>query len=581
MSGRLLWSSAGETGARLIDPATGAERKLPKLDSMLMSVAAGSPGTTWLGTVEGLFRCEGDHIETVACTRVSSAKARDMQSDGAGGLFYLSSQMVRHRAADGTDTLVVGHWPISGFSPVAIVRGAPDILWVGGDGGLFRVTPRAGAPPLVEAIPQSDLGTSSLSALLVDRRGWLWVGANTGLSVFDGHHWVTLNVEDGLPANDIDERGLREDADGTIWITSSAGVSHLLHPEKVFAPEKLEVVVSRASLDGRMIRNADLPFNRKPLLIEVGTPAYTAQQSVTFRYRMSGVDEDWIETSSGRIFYPFVPPGRHRFEVLAYDSLKHRVSAPATLRINIAFPWWRQWWSETLWALAIVGVLYGLFRLRVRTERARQTELERRVAEVTAEIRRAQAELAYQATHDQLTSLLNRSAIENKLAEFLREGSRTTARVVVGLVDVDHFKAINDGWGHLTGDAVLREMGALTAAILRADEYGGRYGGEEILVVLQNTDGRAVSRLAEFHQRVRMHSFGKAGSPGVLNVTCSIGMAAVFDGDSWESLIGRADRALYNAKRSGRDRIAGLAGSTGSHEGEIAMGERARSHDGP
>ena len=77
---------------------------------------------------------------------------------------------------------------------------------------------------------------------------------------------------------------------------------------------------------------------------------------------------------------------------------------------------------------------------------------------------------------------------------------------------------------------------------------------------------------------MRTHSFSKAGTPGILNVTCSIGMAAVFGGDTWESLIGRADRALYHAKRNGRDRIAGLAGFTGSNDVD-GMPDRARSGD--
>ena len=214
----------------------------------------------------------------------------------------------------------------------------------------------------------------------------------------------------------------------------------------------------------------------------------------------------------------------------------------------------------------------------MRVERARQTELERRVEEVTAEIRQAQAALAYQATHDQLTGLLNRSEVESRLAGLLSD-AHAVPDIVIGLVDVDHLKAINDGWGHLTGDSVLREMGALATGVLRAEEFAGRYGGEEILVVLRNSDGRAVSRLAALHQGVRAHSFNKAGTPGILNVTCSIGLAAVFGGDNWETLIGRADRALYHAKRTGRDRIAGLAGSTGSND-QDGLSERARSGDG-
>ena len=481
-----------------------------------------------------------------------------MISDDAGGFFYLTRHQLRHLSANRTDTPIVGKWPVAGFIPLGVARGAGNSVWVGGEGGLFRVWMRGTAPPLLEAVPQGDLGSGDIVAVLTDHRGWLWVSTTAGLSVFDGSRWITLSTEDGLLSNDLDQRGLREDPDGSIWITSSAGVSHLLHPEKVFAPETLDVVISRASLDGHLIQNAHLPFNRKPLLIEVGTPGYSAEQSVAFRYRLSGVDEDWVETSSGRIFYPFVPPGRHRFEVIAYDRLKHRVSAPQSLVIDIAYPWWRQWWAETLWAFGVFAFLYGLLRLRVRVERARRAELERRVEEVTAEIRQAQATLAFQATHDQLTGLLNRSEVETRLAGFLQDAARIP-EIVVGLVDIDHFKAINDGWGHLTGDAVLREMGALTAGILRADEFAGRYGGEEILVVLRNGNGRAVSRLAAFHGRVRDHGFGKAGTPGVLAVTCSIGLAAVFRGDNWETLIGRADRALYHAKRTGRDRIAGLA----------------------
>ena len=123
------------------------------------------------------------------------------------------------------------------------------------------------------------------------------------------------------------------------------------------------------------------------------------------------------------------------------------------------------------------------------------------------------------------------------------------------------------------------EMGALGLGMLRAEEFAGRYGGEEILLVLRNNDGRAVARLAEFHHRVRSHHFSKAGSPGLLSVTCSVGLAAVFAGDSWESLIDRADRALYHAKRSGRDRIAGLAGSAATLEADSLLERVQRSGD--
>ena len=580
-SAGLLWTSNGEDESHVIDPASGMERPL-RIPSLL-AVVPGGASTTWLATRDGIYRCDGAAIDAIACTRLQSGLVKDMVRDGSGGFFYLVKHRLRHLRADGTVVLLVDRWPVADFNPLAIAGDPGSGMWVGGEGGLFRVVLRGAARPLLQAVPPSDIGSDTAVAVLVDHRGWLWVGTDTGLSVYNGHRWSTLNTEDGLLSNDLDQRGLREDPDGSIWITSSAGISHLLHPEQAFAPRLLDVVISRASVDGHLIeaghliKEGHLPFNRKPLLIDVGTPGYSAEQSVTFRYRMSGVDDDWIETSNGRIFYPFVPPGRHRFEVFAYDLLKHRVSAPQSLTIDIAYPWWQQWWADALWACGGIAFVYGVIRLRVRVERARQAELERRVEEVTAEIRQAQAALAYQATHDQLPGLLNRSELETRLAGFLHDASSAPG-IVVGLVDIDHFKTINDGWGHLTGDAVLREMGALSAGILRADEFAGRYGGEEILVVLRNGDGRAVSRLAAFHHGVRSHRFGKAGSPGVLTVTCSIGLAAVFRADNWETLIGRADRALYHAKRTGRDRIAGLAEAASRNEAD-AIPERTRLGD--
>ena len=575
-SAGLLWGSNGEGGGlRVIDPATGATRILPLPNSV--AIAAGKAATTWLGTIDGLFRCTARDLSDIACLRVAGGHIRDIAEDGAGGLFFATNTTLNHLSATGDDTLLVDHWPLVNFNPFTLAR-AGSSLWVGGNGGLFRLALHGSATPQIEVVPPGRFVGGTVVALLASRRGWLWIGTDAGLSVFDGSRWVSIDTEAGLLSDDLDQRGLREDPDGTIWISSSAGISHLLKPDQVFAAHNLEVVISQALFDDHLLRGASLPFNRKPLTIDVGTPSYPAQQSVVFRYRMAGVDDDWIESVNSRITYPFVPPGRHQFIVLAYDRLKHRISTPQTLTIDIAYPWWRQWWAETLWTLGVVGILYGGSRLRVRVERARQTELERRVEEVTAEIRQAQAALAYQATHDQLTGLLNRSEVESRLAGLLSD-AHAVPDIVIGLVDVDHFKAINDGWGHLTGDSVLREMGALATGVLRAEEFAGRYGGEEILVVLRNSDGRAVSRLAAFHQGVRAHSFNKAGTPGILNVTCSIGLAAVFGGDNWETLIGRADRALYHAKRTGRDRIAGLAGSTGSND-QDGLSERARSGDG-
>ncbi|MBE7211270.1 MAG: GGDEF domain-containing protein [Gluconacetobacter diazotrophicus] len=121
------------------------------------------------------------------------------------------------------------------------------------------------------------------------------------------------------------------------------------------------------------------------------------------------------------------------------------------------------------------------------------------------------------------------------------------------LLDVDHFKRINDERGHLAGDEVLRALGPMISRCLRDGEYAGRYGGEEILLVLSDADGRAAERVLKLHLAIRHDTFRTPSGP--ICITCSIGVTWAGIEDSWESLVGRADAALYEAKHDGRDRV--------------------------
>ena len=118
------------------------------------------------------------------------------------------------------------------------------------------------------------------------------------------------------------------------------------------------------------------------------------------------------------------------------------------------------------------------------------------------------------------------------------------------LVDIDHFKAVNDTWGHSVGDDVLRCVAATLSGSVRSDDDVGRWGGEEFLVLLPATDATGVATLAA---RLRAEVAGSEPHPG-LHVTVSIGGAVTYDGDA-QALIDAADRALYAAKSAGRDRV--------------------------
>jgi len=165
---------------------------------------------------------------------------------------------------------------------------------------------------------------------------------------------------------------------------------------------------------------------------------------------------------------------------------------------------------------------------------------------------RSQAEYSsvHQMAHtDALTSLPNRRAMQKGLERELRRHNPLGFSIL--LVDIDHFKRVNDEHGHPVGDQVLREVGMRLSSALRAEDEFCRWGGEEFLILAPNTDCAGAERLAErLSEGVR-----KEPLLGSLALTVSVGLACWREGDTAEALIRRADEAMYRAKAAGRNRL--------------------------
>ena len=178
------------------------------------------------------------------------------------------------------------------------------------------------------------------------------------------------------------------------------------------------------------------------------------------------------------------------------------------------------------------------------------------MSDTNASLRAANSELATIAKRDELTGLLNRRAVLARLAESFAAWRRGGPVFSVLMIDLDHFKVINDEAGHLGGDEMLAQVAQRLRTMVRASDAVGRYGGEEFIVVLSDTSAEGARRAGlKLMEAVRAMSFCYEGS--TLRATVSVGGTAVHEGDACpDALIARADRALYAAKHDGRDRQA-------------------------
>lgn len=179
-------------------------------------------------------------------------------------------------------------------------------------------------------------------------------------------------------------------------------------------------------------------------------------------------------------------------------------------------------------------------------------ELERRVADRTAELAVATAELRHQALHDSLTGLANRVALWDQLTRRLEAADRRTPRTAVLFLDLDDFKMVNDTFGHAAGDQLLIEAARRIEAELRADDTGARVGGDEFVVLLADaaTGEEALAVARRIADRLRVpYEF----DAHMYATTSSIGVAVAGDElATADAIVAAADTAMYDAKRSGR-----------------------------
>ncbi|PZP33768.1 MAG: hypothetical protein DI603_06660 [Roseateles depolymerans] len=574
-------------GSLWVGTSDGLWRLAPGAKALQPVQLAGKPGARSIGEVNALVQLADDSV----------------WAGGAAGLL----RVAQPGAADPPTAQLLATEGLVGHTVVGMALDREGRLWVDTSAGLHRLLTSTAGQARFEAFPQAS-GDEVVGAfganLLADRDGRIW----THRGLFDprsGMHRAFTPV-DGVDFGNGWFRAYAELADGRFIFGGARGLL-VAQPER-FTPWTFQppVVATELRVAGQ---SRPLPNDGQTLELMPGQRSfnlsfaaldYSQPARNRYRYRLDGLDDDWQEVGAAErtATYTNLEPGTYRLHV--QGSNRDGAWSPHELqvRVRVDATWW-QWRSvQALALVAAAALLLAIVRLRMRLLLRRQQQLEARVAEATAALQQKSRELEEASLTDPLTGLRNRRFVEQHLpidvALALRRhesvehyGHHPSQEVSAGsgdllffLVDIDHFKRINDSLGHMAGDAVLTQMRGRLQQVFRATDYLVRWGGEEFLIVARGTPRSQAAELAErARQAVAGEDFVLANGER-LTLTCSVGFAAfplVPDWPralDWRAAIDLTDAALYEAKALGRNAWVGLLDARADSEEALRRDSR-------
>ena len=333
---------------------------------------------------------------------------------------------------------------------------------------------------------------------------------------------------------------------GTMWFGTDQGLYRYDPTATPLAPLQPAPVLRHAFA-------SPLPYAFGRIRLEFAPLSF--RPGVAYQYRLDPADADWSAWSSEPFLdYTNLEAGTYTFRLRSRGTTG-LVSGETRWSFTVAPPWYRTRWALAAGIVALLLLIAMLVRLRTTALRKQAERLRALVNERTEDLREANLHLERLSLLDELTGIANRRYFQRALVEGWRTAHELRQPLALILLDLDHFKRINDELGHPAGDATLITVGRhLAKEVRRSGDFStrsrdlvARIGGEEFAVLLSNTDLAFALHTAE---RLRA---GIATLPA--GVTASCGVASIIPNahEGWNALVEEADRALYAAKNAGRN----------------------------
>lgn len=505
------------------------------------------PSRVWMATKDGVatLRREGNRWRYEGLIPGTPTYSRRLVEDDGGALWIATI--------------------FKGVIRLEMTNGAPRVRTYGeGEMDVARVDDRivlvkSGAlfEPLADGgiRPDPRLGhfQGKFFAIAEDTQGNVW-GNGSPLVVLhraaDGRY-----AREAFPllTNDVTRVQMIAADDGVMW---AAAQRRLYRYESTSTPARATQPAPRihrvVTADNRPVASA-LPYSFGRLHIEFAPASY--RPGTLFQYRLAPADEEWSAwTPDPSIDYTNLDHGDYTFHLRARGA--SGVTSDATQwSFSVRPPWYRTTSALIVWGILSALLIAAIVWLRTKALQRQAARLRALVDERTEELREANAHLERLALLDELTGIANRRYFQRALVEDWRVAHEQRQPLALILLDLDHFKRINDEHGHPAGDAALVQVGRYLARELRrsgdlatrSNDLVARIGGEEFAVLLTSTNEDDAARIAE-----RLRS-------GIelleLGITTSCGVAAIvpMTNEAWNDLTVDADRALYAAKNAGRN----------------------------
>lgn len=583
----------------------------------IMALYEDSLGQVWVGTYGGgisrfdpaserftRFAADAADPQTLSSNRVTSfaedRAGRMWIGTDAGGLnlYDPATQRFHHFRHDPADPAT-----LAADTVYAITVDEHGAVWIGTQGGgLDRVLGSSESPTDIRfenVSAANGLQNNVVYSIVPDGSGSLWLSTNFGLA----RYWPetgevrTLHRRDGLQSEEFNFGAWYRSESGEMFFGGHNGFNAFV-PEEVASNEVAPLIALtgyfgsggkiKSDLPGDLADGIDIDWQQSAIAFEFAALDFAAPELNQYQYRLEGFDRNWIDLGSlRRVTYTDLDAGNYLLRVRAANSEGVWNEAGFSMPVRVAAAPWATWWAYLAYVSMAVNIAVALWlghRRRLRREEEYSQQLEQEVkarteklTEFNDELRTLNKALQESSLSDPLTGLRNRRFVFEEVARQFEQGRRTrdetqagerrddAADLVFMMIDLDNFKPINDSYGHAAGDELLLELRDVLLSTCRRQEHVIRWGGDEFVVIAQNTRPDEAEALAErIRSTIAERNFSLSDGQ-IVRTTCSIGFAgyplfrASGDESTMDNIINIADGLMYEAKKT-RNAWVGMMG---------------------